>query len=408
MKKLVIKLVLALFCFCTYQVKAQHTCGTEINHQLMMKFDTSYSNHFLNFEKLISEKLNDSDDKLDNTVYYIPVVVHVFHLGEQIGSGYNISDSVIFDAVRGLNERWRNLIGQGVDLGIEFCMASTDPFGNLTNGIVRIDASNIPLYSTGGVKMLNFSACDGVAVDDTIIKNLSTWPVTDYYNIWVVNDICGNVAGYAYFPWGGKFDGALMMYTYMNGAFNTLSHELGHGFNLQHTFYGDGGNSFCPTDTSCIQNGDFVCDTPPHKSGDCGEINPCSSDGVWDNSRYNYMSGCPIRNRFTQGQKNRVRAAAEIYPRSSLTTSASQNCQNTHIYNSISIDETIAVYPNPFNVTTTIKTSKMGEFILYDIYGRIVNSYEITSEYTELKKNNLKAGVYYYKFGFMSGKIVIQ
>lgn len=392
-----------------FQTFAQRECGSEINHQLMMKYDTSYRNQYLNFEKMMTEKLDYSNDvKLDDNIYYIPVVVHVFHSGEPIGIGSNISDSLIFDAIRGLNERWRNFNGLGIDLGIEFCLAFKDPNGNPTNGILRIDASSVPLYSTGGVKMLNYTECDGIAVDDTTIKNLSSWPVSDYYNIWVVNDICGNVAGYAYFPWGGKFDGALMMSTYMNGSLNTLSHELGHGFNLQHTFKGDGGNLSCPPDTSCTENGDMVCDTPPHKSGDCGEFNPCSSEGVWDNSRFNYMSGCQTRNRFTQGQKNRVRAAAEVYPRLSLTTSANQNCQNTRILNNIRENETIIVYPNPFNNSATVKTSKAGKFILYDIYGRIVHNFDITSENTELRKNNLKAGVYYYKFGFKSGKIMIQ
>ncbi len=271
------RLLAILCCFDLFFVNAQRECGTDINHQLMMRHDTSYSNHYQSCQNN-SDLINVNHAKLDNTVYHIPVVVHVFHSGEAIGEGSNVSDSVIADAINGVNKRWRNFNGLGVDLGIDFCLASVDPNGNSTTGIVRIDASNIPLYSSGGTKMLNDTACDGVAVDDTIIKKLSTWPVSDYYNIWVVNDICGNVAGYAYFPWGGKFDGTLMMYSYMNGSLNTLSHELGHGFNLQHTFRGDGGNVDCPVDTACTTDGDMVCDTPPHKNSDCGEVNPCANE----------------------------------------------------------------------------------------------------------------------------------
>lgn len=404
---MIIKRLTAIFCcFTLFCAIAQRECGTDINHQLMMRNDTSYYNHFLNYQHS-SNMTTVNHSKLDNSVYHIPVVVHVFHSGEPVGEGCNISDSVIMDAIDGLNQRWRNGNGLGADLGIDFCLASVDPSGNPTSGILRIDASSVPLYTSGGVKMLNNTPCDGIAVDDTIIKNISTWPVLDYYNIWVVNDICGNVAGYAYFPWGGKFDGALMMYSYMNGSLNTLSHELGHGFNLQHTFRGDGGNVNCPVDTACTSDGDMVCDTPPHKSSDCGEVNPCTNDGVWDNSRFNYMSGCTTRNRFTEGQKNRVRNAAEIYPRVSLLTSSNSNCLNTSLLDLNKEKVRVQIYPNPFMVEAIITTNVRGSFYLYDIFGRLVEVIEITNESTKIKRGKLNAGMYYYKFLNQSGRLVI-
>ena len=219
--------------------------------------------------------------------------------------------------------------------------------------------------------------------------------------------ICGNVAGYAYFPWGGKFDGALMMYSYMNGSLNTLSHELGHGFNLQHTFRGDGGNVDCPVDTACTTDGDMVCDTPPHKNSDCGEVNPCANEGVWDNSRFNYMSGCATRNRFTEGQKNRVRSAAEIYPRVSLLTSSNSNCPNTSLIELNKEKEKITIFPNPFMLEAIITTNVRGSFYLYDIFGRLVDVIDITNESTEIRKSHLNAGMYFYKFSNQSGRIVI-
>src|SRR5690606_24351055 len=100
-----------------------------------------------------------------------------------------------------------------------------------------------------------------------------------------------------------------------------LTHEVGHGFNLPHTFNGDGGNSSCPNNNNCTTQGDYVCDTPPHKQNDCGSSNPCTTSGIWDNSRRNYMSYCGTRNRFTQGQKERTRASLLVYPRSHLLNS---------------------------------------------------------------------------------------
>jgi len=404
MNKIILLTILNFFSL--FFLNAQRECGTDLNHQLMMRYDTAYYNRFNNYQHAcnLTETIRP---KLDNIVYHIPVVVHVFHSGEPVGEGCNISDSMILNAINGLNQRWRNENGMGADLGIDFCLASVDPIGNPTSGILRIDASSVPLYASGGVKMLNYSACDGIAVDDTIIKNISTWPVLDYYNIWVVNDICGNVAGYAYFPWGGKFDGALMMYSYMNGSLNTLSHELGHGFNLQHTFRGDGGNVNCPVDTSCATDGDMVCDTPPHKSIDCGEVNPCTNEGVWDNSRFNYMSGCSTRNRFTEGQKNRVRSAAEIYPRVSLLTSSNSNCPNTSLLELNKEKERVVIHPNPLMFESTITTDVRGAFYLYDVFGRLVVMIEISNESTKIRRGNIPAGMYFYKFSNISGRIVI-
>ena len=54
-------------------------------------------------------------------------------------------------AVQGLNDRWQAVIGDGVDLGFEFCLAKRDPDGNPTNGIVRIDASVVTDYVAEGV-----------------------------------------------------------------------------------------------------------------------------------------------------------------------------------------------------------------------------------------------------------------
>lgn len=91
------------------------------------------------------------------------------------------------------------------------------------------------------------------------------------------------------------YDGSYFKYTSFTQLSTTPTHELGHGFNLYHTFNGDGGGLYCPIDTNCLTNGDQVCDTPPHKSGDCGAINPCSLIDPFSNSKNNYLSYCPTK-----------------------------------------------------------------------------------------------------------------
>ncbi len=297
-------------------VQSQHSsglCGSQQLHDRLMQTNLQYRTDFLKRETLVREKVAElSSQRRGPTVYTIPVVVHVIHLGEAVGTGTNLADAVIIDGITGLNNRFRAVSGiNSVDTQIEFCLAVRDPNGNPTSGIVRVDGSGVTGYA-------NYGICSDSGVTETVIKDLSRWPTADYYNIWVVNTICGSAA-YAYFPSGTPYDGLTIAHDYYWDGL--LTHEMGHGFFLFHTFEGDGFNAYCPVDTNCLVDGDRVCDTPPHKAGDC--TNPCSPTGVWENSVKNYLSYCGAVNweRFTQGQKDRMLAALQVPPRASLLNS---------------------------------------------------------------------------------------
>lgn len=303
---------------------AQDACGTDDMHNRLMRKDTAYLSMFKQALYKTNEKVQQranfrqvvSQPSAVAVHYTIPVVVHVIHLGEPVGTGTNISDAQIRSAIDGLNDRFSNTIGSGLDIEIDFCLATRDPNGCPTTGINRVNGSGIANYISIGID----NDCSGANEDS--IKALSRWPVNNYYNIWVVNKICnGQWAGYAYYPWGGANDGTVIVSTSMFYNSSVLTHELGHGFSLPHTFNGDGGNLNCPVDTNCNVNGDYLCDTPPHKQGDCGTTNPCTASGVWDNSRYNYMSYCGSPNRFTADGKDRMQATMLVSPRTSLATS---------------------------------------------------------------------------------------
>jgi hypothetical protein len=185
----------------------------------------------------------------------------------------------------------------------------------------------------------------------------------------------------------------------MTSNSGTLPHEIGHGFFLYHTFNGDGGNVSCPTDIDCQVNGDQVCDTPPHKQGDCGTINPCTSVGVWDNSRFNYMAYCPLVNRFTQGQKERMRATAVIAPRASLLTSV--GCGAVGI-NDVNSTNELTIFPNPAQNSINVRadTKLLGSaYAVYDYTGELIFKGEITSELTTLEIDNLSGGIYLFSLG---------
>jgi hypothetical protein len=373
-------------------------CATDHIHNNLMQTDSVYRKQIHLLESQVEDNIQKhANITLRSTLYTIPVVVHVIHLGEPIGTGSNISDVQIQQAIAGLNNRFRNINGLGADIEMEFCLASADPNGNSTNGINRINGASVPNYLAEGIKPTG-NTCS--AAVETAIKDLSRWPVSDYYNIWVVSEICnGSFVGYASYPNGGLYDGLVIVSTSMTSNSGTLPHEMGHGFFLYHTFNGDGGNAYCPVDTNCLVDGDYVCDTPPHKQGDCGSINPCTTLGVWDNSRYNYMAYCPLVNRFTQGQKDRIIATLMVEPRASLLNSI--GCGAVGINESAS-NNVFSLFPNPaknqINVKTDVKL--LGSvYVVYDNTGKLVLTGKINSENTVIEFGNLSNGIYLFSVG---------
>lgn len=267
------------------------------------------------------------------TVYQIPVVVHVIHNGESVGSGSNISDAQIFSQIEVLNEDFRRLNADSVnipdqfkslysDIGFEFVLAKRDPNNQSTNGITRTD----------GGKTIWFES------QDAEIKSLSYWPSEDYLNIWVLN--LSGYLGYAQYPQSSTLDGLMAPYNAetdgvviaynafgsieidpdanLQSDFNlgrTTTHEIGHYFGLRH-IWGDGGCGF----------DDYVDDTPLAEDNyyGCPSLGPLSTTCGSQDMFMNYMDyvNDDCMNLFTVGQKERMLVVMENSPRRlSLTTS---------------------------------------------------------------------------------------
>ncbi|MBK9329123.1 MAG: T9SS type A sorting domain-containing protein [Sphingobacteriales bacterium] len=306
-----------LFIFDNRTKAEELPCANERFQQLLFK-DPTYKAYFEAVNQAM--QANTSGQKINGAILEIPVVVHVLHLGEPVGTGTNISDEQIIDAVRGANERWRRRnTTEGVDMEIQFCLAQTDPNGNPTNGIVRKDASGIEQYKDYGIGYIGALGQPGS--DEAYTKNFSNWPHTYVYNIWVVNKIAGGWGGYAFFPFSFNYptDGVVIVANSIKYSSSTLAHELGHGMGLFHTFQGD--DNGCPIDGICAIFGDWVCDTPPHRQPDCGSSS-CNNGTNANNSYRNIMSYCNNRSLFTQGQKSRSRDIITTTTRNALLSSA--------------------------------------------------------------------------------------
>jgi PKD repeat protein len=317
--------------------QAQRSCGASHAHEELLKTHPELKKQLLLQEKKLQERIKiNRTRKNAEQVYQVPVVIHVIHLGEPINQVNNISKEQIDSGMAAINRAFRNVHGQSEDIKIEFVLAKVDTNGNPTDGINRFDASGIPGYATDGIYR------QSVGASQDTIKALTGWPAQHYYNIWLVNEIDGNdggfgIQGYAYFPGAPEdLDGTLMLNTawgntgtanWWNNQSKTGIHELGHAFNLYHTFEGDDGGNSCPADPSGCGSGDGDCcdDTSPHiRSGsDCptGENNTCTGM-VNDDVIHNYMdySSQNCQYMFSQDQKDRMRAALEG-PRKSLLKS---------------------------------------------------------------------------------------
>jgi acyl-[acyl carrier protein]--UDP-N-acetylglucosamine O-acyltransferase len=110
------------------------------------------------------------------------------------------------------------------------------------------------------------------------------------------------------------------------------------------------------------------------------------------------MAYCPLVNRFTQGQKDRIRATAIVAPRASLLTSV--GCGPLGIIES-SINM-FSVYPNPAQSVINIKVNinLIGSFyVISNNMGQTIIKGKITSEDTTIELGNLSVGIYLFSVG---------
>ena len=262
------------------------------------------------------------------TVYKIPVVFHVLH-----NNGIeNISDEQIFNALTILNRDYRLLnadannvqsefAGMPADIEVEFLLATKAPNGACFKGITR--TKNAISYDGSD----EGNQVDAIKAGNDVFQG--NWPGNKYLNIFICAEI-GGAAGKTTKPSGWSANqmtnGIWVLHNYVGSigtsspyTSRTLTHEVGHWLNLDHTW---GGNNNPGNTTSCTTD-DNVQDTP-----NCIGVTSCalnsntcnSDDAYWlgitgvttmkDNVE-NYMDYSYCSKMFTLGQKTRMRTALQ-------------------------------------------------------------------------------------------------
>jgi len=300
------------FLLFTSLIFAQERCGTTQYLQMLENSNPEIATKRAKLEKDIQKWIKENPDYQQKTIITIPVVVHIVYASPQ----QNITDAQVQSQIDVLNKDYRRTnidvimtpsVWQSIaaDCEIEFCLTSTDPNGNNTNGITRTQTSQS-----------SFSM-QGDPVKDASSGGKDAWPNDDYLNIWVCN-LGSSLLGYATPPFGniGSDDGVVIGYNYfgtqgtVQSPYNkgrTTTHEVGHWLNLEHLWgsgWGSCGNDNV-NDTPTQEEENYGCQAFPHNANSCNTTN--SNGDMFMNYMDYSNDGC--MNMFTQGQKTRMIAA---------------------------------------------------------------------------------------------------
>ncbi|MES2412033.1 MAG: zinc-dependent metalloprotease [Bacteroidota bacterium] len=185
----------------------------------------------------------------------------------------------------------------------------------------------------------------------------------------------------------------------------TLTHELGHFFNLDHTFDGcDGPN--------CATSGDRVCDTPDTntESYECpvaGEVGGCTDLALTMNYMDYTNDACMYM--FTAGQATRMQA---------WYNAIASQFRTDVLGNEAFLQNDFSIYPNPSNGTFTIQFKDMMNSYsveVFDVMGKTIyeNSYDQSANLTQvINLDNATSGVYFVNIksenGIVTKKLLIQ
>ena len=280
------------------------------------------------------------------TVQYIPIKAHVLRRTDGTG-GLSIADLNI--ALAQVNSYYIN-----VGTGLQFYFCGSPNYINNTN-----------LY-------------DYDNTEESTLCNAND--VTNAINVYFPNTIqFGSLAvsGYAYFPSTLASTNRLFVQASNATDLRTFTHELGHYFNLLHTFQGSTDPNLANRELvqggNCATKGDLVCDTPADPYGrDSVSLLGCSYTGtardpqnqLYNPSLSNIMSYYPIAcgNTFTAGQMNRI--SGGVLLRTDGANQYSLTCGSTVTGANVPSNLAGTLGPSGVTLTFTDNSSNESGFII--------------------------------------------
>ena len=304
----------------------------------------------------------DNSFNSQRLVYNIPVVIHVLYNNDE----QNISDNRVFSQIDVLNEDYNNL-NQDLNLlpeqfsdivgstGFNFCLAQYDLNGQGFNGINRVYTDVVSFQGfNNDMKESNSGGVDA-------------WDTNSYLNIWVCN-LSGNSLGFATMPGDVDYiyDGIVIDYEYFginldsSSPYNlgrTGTHEVGHYFNLEHTFFAGCSDWDSCDDTPPIASATFGCPSFPQES--CGGVTSMTMNFMdyTDDACMNMFTSC----------QTTIMVNTLLNQRSGLLSNSNQCTTSSN--NELSTSNLI--YPNLIKDYVKINLYN-SSVIFFDLYGRVI------------------------------------
>jgi hypothetical protein len=348
-----------LLFFNTSSTAQNEWCGTMRNVQNQIANNPAMA---IAYEQMLTrlQDMNAEENgrSINADIVTIPVVFHIVHNGDAVGSGENITEAQILSQIDALNQQF-NFMDPGIptvpvpfqslvaDCAIKFCLAKFDPDGNPTTGIIRHQYTNTTWDSENDI--------------DNTLKPATIWDKNRYLNIWSVR-MGGSlqsdgVLAYATFPFFGAADedGVVARYNVIGttGTVMTqynqgksVTHEVGHWLGLLHTW---------GTGAGCGDQGDYISDTPDQDDLNFGcptfpKVS-CAASAPNGDMFMNYMDYTldDCRTMFSKGQSDRMRSILDG-SRASIKNSANSACYYNLDANVLSV-----AYPGDSICATSFK-----------------------------------------------------
>ena len=375
---------------------AQH-CHSQLLHETKLQ-DADYLQFRSDFEAKLQQFMRLNEGRARSPIT-IPVVFHIVWNEED----ENIADAQILSQLAVLNKDFRKLNAEqssiaaefqalAADMELDFVLAEYDPDGNPTSGITRKFTEVVNI----GDRFLDNRR--SICYND--LGGQDAWCPDSYLNIWV-----GALeAGIAQSSFPGmdpldedgiriepKFVGTIGTATPPYHLGRTLTHEIGHFFDLFHLWGGFGG---CDVD-------DGIEDTPLQATtylGDCpsSAAFSCGTSDMYMNYLNYTDDACMAM--FSQGQKERVWAVLNT----ERTGFLNQEFCDLNVQVEELIEEDIQVYPNPVRNEVVLEWSKqsLDQIVLMNVNGTIIEQWTIKNSQEKLQWNcsKLSKGIYFFIF----------
>ena len=398
--------LLGLLLFSVFELSAQRECATQQYLKYLLGADAQTARNIRDVEiftqRMSTQGTGSANRLAAEYIIRIPVVVHVLYNT----TAQNISDAQVKSQIDALNRDFRRLNADSVntplpfkslaaDVQIEFALATADPKGRATTGIVR-KATGVTYWQMDD--KIKYSEQGGD----------NAWDSRYYLNIWVGNT--RSLLGYSSVIGAPADKDGIVINTSafgtlnMSGAYNngrTAVHEAGHWLGLKHVW----GDALC--------GDDGIYDTPTQSgfTTSCPtgiRTSSCGSNPAGD-MYMNYMdfTNDACLNLFTKGQKEHMRSLFDDgAPRYSLLLSKGLNAPWTEeslpeeAIPVVIAPAQLKLYPNPTSSELVLDfeydASWIGKEVkILNMNGVVISIVLVSSKTQKVPLSTFTPGVYF-------------